>query len=99
MISLPTEVLLVLIPLIVAPIGAMWQAWRKAESECDTLRAAATAADKASADLLTEQRITNVGALSTITIREFERDQYKAAYERCEKERERDRESRTGSRA
>lgn len=84
--TIPTEVLLVLIPLIGAPIATLWHAWRKAEQEGDACRSDRAADARASGELLTEQRIANVGALSTITFREFERDQHREARERCERE-------------
>jgi hypothetical protein len=84
--TIPTEVLIALIPAIGGAIAAFWHAWSKAEAECDTCREARIAEAKAASDLLTEQRIANVGALSTITMREFERDHYMKSHERCERE-------------
>lgn len=87
--TIPNEILLAIIPLFVGAVGTIWHAWRKAEQECLALRDKQIADAKAAYDLLTEQRIANVGALSTIAMREFERDAHKDRADRCERDIER----------
>lgn len=94
-VTIPNEILLALIPIIVGPITVLWRAWQAAESECKTERGARAADAKAQSDLLVEQRIANVGALATITMREFERDTHKERADRCERENERLKEQNT----
>lgn len=65
--------------------AVLWRSWQEAEKECNAFRDARASEAKVAADLATEQKIANVGALSTITFREFERDQWKDRAERCER--------------
>lgn len=90
--TIPTEVLIAILTPVAATIAGLFAAWRGAEKECDACREGRAGDASKAAELLTEQRIANIGSLSTITMREFERDTCHKTQERCERELERLRE-------